>query len=230
MQEVFWYDNDMNIQSSAKTILCFGDSNTHGQMSESKDRWNKDVRWTAQLQRKLGDGYAIIEEGLNSRTTDLDYAAKPGRNGKEYLRPCLETHNPLDMVIIMLGTNDLKTDFNRSVEEIADAIRGLIHDIKTYARSPEGELLPQNIYLVSPILVDETKDQFTSLYSDHYDSISAEKSRQLAKAYYEVAQQEHVTFMDAAAIAQPGVDGIHFSKESHDRFSSELASLIQEHL
>lgn len=222
----------MNTNPSAKTILCFGDSNTHGQMSEARNRWGTDVRWTAQLQSKLGDGYYVIEEGLNSRTTDLDYDKKPGRNGKEYLRPCLDTHNPLDMVIIMLGTNDLKIQYNRSVNDIAEAIRGLVKDIKSYAyKNPQDVIQPENIYLLSPIFIDTTQKLFGELYAGQsYDELSREKSHQLAAAYSKVAVEEGVTFFDAAAVAAPGADGIHLDKESHDRISSSLAEFIKEHL
>ena len=82
------------------------------------------------LQDNLGDDYSIIEEGLSSRTTDLDYAKKPGRNGRTYLEPCLDSHAPLNAVILMLGTNDFKIEFNRSVEEIGQAIQRLIELIQ----------------------------------------------------------------------------------------------------
>jgi lysophospholipase L1-like esterase len=101
---------------AAHTVLCFGDSNTNGISGDDENyvRLPAAVRWTGRLQRLLGDGYYVIEEGLNGRTTDLDYANRPGCNGRTYFGPCLQSHHPLDVVVIMLGTNDLKAEFNRS--------------------------------------------------------------------------------------------------------------------
>ena len=114
----------------AVRILCFGDSNTFGtclrdssiQGSPTKDpdyvRLNADRRWPGVLQRLLGDGYDVVEEGLNGRTTDLDDKDRPGLNGRGYFQPCLLSHQPLDVVVIMLGGNDLKPSFNRTPEEL----------------------------------------------------------------------------------------------------------------
>ena len=104
-----------------KSILCYGDSNTWGckpiVLPGVVERFDRDVRWTGILRQQLGDDYLVIEEGLNARTTvhddPIDGAHK---NGKPYLLPCLETHLPLDLVIIMLGTNDLKSRFSLSVK------------------------------------------------------------------------------------------------------------------
>ena len=95
-----------------KTILCYGDSNTWGYNPATTERSSRDERWTGILRRELDDGYLVIEEGLNGRTTVWDDPIEGYKNGKEYLIPCLETHKPLDLVIIMLGTNDLKVRFS----------------------------------------------------------------------------------------------------------------------
>ena len=118
-------------------ILCFGDSNTHGQKPDKSSRYTSDTRWTGQLQNVIGDGYNILEEGLGGRTTDIDDTKKIGKSGKLYLVPALSSHNPLNIVIIMLGTNDLKTRFKRSSKEVADAIKGLIEDVRQYAFNKE---------------------------------------------------------------------------------------------
>src|SRR6478672_7408743 len=112
----------MTTNPDAKRILCFGDSNTWGRIPHVPGRYPVNVRWTGRLQKLLGDNFEIIEEGLGSRTTDLNYAKKPGRNGRAYLTPCLDSHNPLDVVVIMLGTNDAKIEFNRNAQDIALAV------------------------------------------------------------------------------------------------------------
>ena len=95
-----------------KSILCYGDSNTYGLMPDSPDRYPRDVRWTGILQKKLGEDYYVIEEGLSGRTTLWDDPIEEHKNGKKYLLPCLDSHKPVDLVILMLGTNDLKTRFS----------------------------------------------------------------------------------------------------------------------
>ena len=88
-----------------KTILCYGDSNTWGLNPETLTRYAPDVRWPGILKQELGSDYAIIEEGLSGRTTVWDDPLEGYKNGKTYLSPCLNSHKPLDLVIIMLGTN-----------------------------------------------------------------------------------------------------------------------------
>ena len=95
-----------------KTILCYGDSNTYGLKPDSSQRYPRDVRWTGILQKKLGEDYYVIEEGLSGRTTLWDDPIEEHKNGKTYLLPCLESHSPINLVVLMLGTNDLKTRFS----------------------------------------------------------------------------------------------------------------------
>ncbi len=104
-------------------ILCFGDSNTWGYSPKDGARYSVHVRWTGVLQSLLGNDYQLIEEGLNGRTTDLDYSNRYGRNGRSYLIPCLDSHAPLDYVILNLGANDTKIEFARSPENICAAIQ-----------------------------------------------------------------------------------------------------------
>lgn len=89
-------------------ILCYGDSNTWGYTPGTGERHAPDVRWTGVLRRLLGEGWEVLEEGMNGRTTVFDNPMSQGRNGSAYLLTCLETHKPLDLVILMLGTNDLR--------------------------------------------------------------------------------------------------------------------------
>ena len=108
-----------------KNILCFGDSNTWGYSPADGTRYPLDIRWTGVLQKSLGADYRIIEEGLNGRTTFINEDERPLRSGSDVLQILLESHRPLDFVIIMLGTNDLKVEFNLSVEEIAQGAKTL---------------------------------------------------------------------------------------------------------
>lgn len=215
----------MNTDPNAIKVLCFGDSNTWGQKTDKTGRYPADVRWTGVLQTELGDGYYVVEEGLGSRTTDLDYDRKPGRNGKVYLQPCLESHSPLDIVIIMLGTNDLKIGYNRPASEIADAIAGLVETVKQYGKDKAGDV--PKILLVSPILIDDTAEWFADFYSNDYNHQSAEKSRELSEHVRQIAERTGCHFVNAASVASPGKDGIHFDEQSHPALGKLLAETVK---
>lgn len=214
----------MNTLPTAKAILCFGDSNTWGQKPDKTGRFSANVRWTGILQDALGDDYYIIEEGLSSRPTDLEYSKKPGRNGKTYLDPCLDSHRPLDLVILMLGTNDLKIEFDRSAAQIAEATRGLIELIQEKTRK-DGKVVP--VLLVSPIHIVDTALRFAEFYTGTYDHDSALKSQQLSGEMKRVAEETGCQFFDASTAAEPGEDGIHFSEASHPALGKAMAEKIK---
>lgn len=201
----------MNPNPHAKRILCYGDSNTWGRSGKSVSRYSSNIRWTGLLQEKLGNNYEIIEEGLRARTTDFedDDQKFPGRNGLEYLRPCLESHNPLDLVILWLGTNDLKSRFNRSSQDIGNAIRTILTLIQDQAHDVQGK--STKILLIGPPLVLETHfgsgTQFTGAQA---------KSKELGLVYEQIAKNFGCAFLDLAPIVQPGeYDGVHLEPESH---------------
>ena len=97
-----------------KEILCFGDSNTHGYMPGLGTRYPIDQRWSGLLGKLLGDGYHVVEEGMDGRTTAFEDDLQPWRSALGYIGPCVKTHAPLDLIIIMLGTNDSKTRYGVS--------------------------------------------------------------------------------------------------------------------
>ena len=127
-----------------KTIMCYGDSNTWGCIPltgpQPPRRYGPAQRWPGVLRRELGDGYWIVEEGLNGRTTVWDDPLEPFRSGKELLVPCLMTHQPIDLVIVMLGTNDLKGRFGVGARDIA-AGAGLLLDIVRASDCGPGDRL-----------------------------------------------------------------------------------------
>jgi len=192
----------MNTNPRAIRILCYGDSNVWGRSGKETTRYSANIRWTSTLQEKLGSDFEVIEEGLRSRTTNLDDDDPqfPGRNGLTYLRPCLESQGPLDLVVLWLGTNDLKTKFNRSASDVALALEDLISVIK-----------PIPVLLVSPPLIKEhvlkPKSQFIG---------AGEKSRELAPELGKLAQKTGSDFLDMSQLVQPGdFDGVHLEPESH---------------
>lgn len=206
-----------------KTVVCFGDSNTWGYNPEAMDRYSHTVRWTGVLQQELGGNYRVIEEGLNGRTTNLDDLIEEHRNGRRYLQPCLESHNPVDLVLVMLGTNDLKQRFNRSASDIAQSAVGLSHIARAMPVGPGGGN-PVVMVIAPPPIVELTG--FDDMFAG-----AAEKSGRFAHYFEVMAGLYRVPWFDAGAvIVSSQLDGIHFAADQHSllgkRLALEVRSLI----
>ena len=200
-----------------RTILCFGDSNTWGDPPGGNGRFDWNVRWTGILQRSLGNEFRVVEEGLSGRTTCFDDPFSPNRNGLDLLPVALETHYPLDLIIIMLGTNDLKANFNLSAFDIS---RGADRLLVT-ARNFRPEI--QHILLVSPPHVADTDD--FGILQQFPDGL--EKSRSLSLHYQRLAELYSCHFFDAASVAQASpIDGIHLDAENHKRLAAGIAQKV----
>lgn len=208
---------------AARTLLCFGDSNTHGTPGDDPEyiRLPPDVRWPGRL-RTLLPGWTVIEEGLNGRTVDSDYSDRPGLNGRTYLVPCLLSHNPLDAIVLMLGTNDLKSRFSLTVERLAAQWEKLLDDLHGYAFAADGS--SPLIVLVSPIHLDPAQPGFAEAVD--YDAGSVAMSRALASAYNDIAERRGLVFFDAATVARSGGDAVHLTVDSHAALARALADVI----
>lgn len=210
-----------------KRILCYGDSNTWGYVAGSGARYPYNVRWTGVAQRELGNEYIILEEGLNGRTSVFDNPFSPWRSGIDYLMPCLITHKPIDMVVVMLGTNDLRwtTAFGAS-----EGVRRIIKQIKWAAHLEES----------SDIFVDEVKILVVSPIHAHellmhsineFHHVYPERSCEFAKHYSRMAKETGCEFLDATLYAEPSeADGIHMKQESHECLGRAIAQKVREML
>lgn len=211
----------MNTAPNAIRILCYGDSNTWGYIPGSGDRYPSSVRWTGVLQSLVGEEYEIIEEGLNARTTNIDDPENEGKNGATYLLPCLQSHTPLDYVILMLGTNDLKKRFDRTAEEIAQGVASLVEIIL----DPEStyEVTPQ-ILLIAPPVVNESFVPVTEKYLE-----AGAKSQLLGSLYQSVAEQYQLGFIDLSQHVVPSrKDGYHLDEEAHQTIATLIHSSLLE--
>ncbi len=217
----------MNTNPKAKRILCYGDSNTWGQKPDKSGRYSANVRWTGVAQNILGDDYEIIEEGLGGRTVNLDNPDRIGRNGKAYLAPCLQSHNPLDIVIIMLGTNDLKMSYETNAKNITLNILGLVDDINQYANAAYDKK-PQ-VIIMSPIHINPDAPRFAEFYTDSFATSSGEESKKLSAELSALARDNKIEFIDAAMYAQAGEDGLHLSLGSCQTLGQEVAKKIAQH-
>lgn len=208
-----------------KTILCYGDSNTWGADPVTLTRFDRDTRWPGVLRNALGAGYEIIEEGLSGRTTDLDDSYEPGRNGKEFLFVCLDTHRPIDLVIIMLGTNDLKKEFNRSPREVAIGAGGLVKLVFESRFIPDPGI-PRVLLVCPPPFKPLTHPHFQQMMEGAY-----EKSFQLAQHYRQITAELGCDFLDAGEIIQSSaVDGFHLEASEHRKLGLRIADWVRETL
>lgn len=201
-------------------VLCYGDSNTWGYDPLTKERYKRDERWTGVVQKTLGSGYHIIEEGLNGRTTVWDDPIEGYKNGKTYLIPCLETHKPLDLVIIMLGTNDLKKRFSLSAYDIARGAGALV-DVVNKSNCGRMEKPPKVLLLAPPPLGELT--EFAEMFEG-----GTEKSKRFSQHYKNVALEYGCKFFDTSTVIQLGdVDGVHFEKEDHKALGKAIAKIAK---
>lgn len=211
----------------SKTILCFGDSNTWGMSPMAGpnpgdwQRFGPEVRWPGVLRRELGAGWTVIEEGLNARTAlHDDLLEGPGRSGLTYLSPCLETHWPLDYVVLMLGTNDVKTRFSLTAFDIACGIAVLLDTIAG-ATKHYGEAVPKVLVMSPPPVV------YTGVWKDSFVG-SPEKSRALAREYEAVAKMKGALFLDAGRVIEVSpIDGIHFDESAHAKLGKAVAAVLR---
>lgn len=203
-----------------KQILCFGDSNTFGLVPGENARYPWGVRWTSILNEKLGlQEYRVIEEGLCGRTSIFDDPLRDGRNSVRFLPTLLESHSPLDLVTVMLGTNDCKSLFGASAQVIAHGIRRLIGQIRQYA--PQSKIL-----IISPIHLGE--HVWEAGFDPEFSQDSVQVSKELAEAYRKVAEAENVEFLDASQYAYPSEkDQEHMTEEGHRNLAEAVYRIVR---
>jgi lysophospholipase L1-like esterase len=203
-----------------RTVLCYGDSNTWGYDPATRARYPPQVRWTGVLAAELGAEYRVVEEGLNGRTTRWDDPIELGRNGLTSLGPCIESHKPLDLIVIMLGTNDLKHRFDLSASDIAQSAAELALLAWRLVQSPDGS--HAEVLLVAPPAVS-TLTELDQMFAG-----AQEKSRQFSHYYRLATGRRHLPFYDAGAvIVSSEKDGIHFDADEHRKLGEALADEVR---
>ena len=192
-----------------KRILCYGDSNTWGYISGSDhQRYGENQRWTKLLQKKLGNNFEVIEEGLNSRTlfSEDKRPGKEGKNGFAYLKPCLETHDKIDFIILMLGTNELKNTFNNTAKDIVDMIDKYVKFINNTKSQIDGSV-PKLIISGLPIVKENTQ---YGMQDDKYKG-AGEKSKEVNRLYKQYCEEENILYIDNNDL-DTGIDGVHLTE------------------
>ena len=206
-----------------KHIICLGDSNTHGYCADPKDcadggiRFNENERWTCLLQRALGEDYLVTEEGLSGRTTVFVDPLHESMDALSVAYPILKSHEVVDLLIIMLGTNDTKDRLGMNAACIGLGMERLVR--KCMSVDCWGGKKP-NILIVSPPPIgDALNDPCMGIHC-------AEKSRGLAKYYREKAELLGVHFMDAAGCEFNQIDYMHLTRQRHAQLADRFAQLI----
>mgnify|MGYP002508231801 CR=1 FL=1 len=204
-----------------KRIVCFGDSNTWGYNALESSRYGEEIRWTGRLQRLLGEEYTVIEEAQNGRTTVWDDPIENRLAGLTYLWPCMESHSPFDLLIIMLGTNDTKLYFNVPARSIADGAGRLVR-LAQQSDYGIGKKAPK-VLLISPVRIEESE-----IAGHIFGRQAAEKSRGFSQAYQEVAGEYGCYFLDAARYAAPcEYDGVHLDEDGHKKLACAVYDKVK---
>ena len=199
-------------------ILCFGDSNTWGYIPGSCDeRYDENTRYTKVLQKLLGEKYEVIEEGLRSRTAcceDFDHLVD--RNGSKQFPISLYTHDRIDYVVLMIGSNDMKDKYNMSVEELIKKIQELYIDILYGDFGKLLTLIPKLIIVAPGIIKDCVFNGFKKAHN---------KSLNFNKAFRELARKNNCLFVNNNKLIA-GRDGVHLTAQSHKKLANSIYKLI----
>lgn len=212
-----------------KHIVCLGDSNTHGYCADPRDcadggiRFNENERWTRRLQTLLGEEYLVVEEGLSGRTTCFDDPLHEGLSALQYITPCLKSHEFVDLLVIMLGTNDTKDRFAANAACIALGMGRLVK--KAMATECWGNKRP-NILVIAPPHIGEEMPR--SEVGPIMGEGCVEKSRQLAKYYKEQCDLMGCHFLDSEELGCEfnRIDYMHLTSKGHETLANALAKLV----
>lgn len=204
------------------TILCYGDSLTWGAIPNG-GRYQKNSRWPELLNKRLGEEHDVINCGLPGRTTIWDDPFNEGRNGLKYIQSTIETFAPVDVVILMLGTNDIKSYINVSAYDAARGIEKLIGKIRE--PNPHGFLTPE-IIVVAPPNIIAPKGEAADIFAN-----AIEKMQKFHHEYQKVATRQGCSFLNAAGILSPSeIDGVHLEQEANITLARVLEPLVSKTL
>ena len=217
-------------------IMCYGDSNTWGtvakhHISEPHRRYGRDVRWPCVLETLLGPGYAVEEEGLGGRTTI--YTANPElpfKNGMHMLEGCVKTHYPLDLVILMLGTNDLHQPEPLPEDQMGVGIARMVELIQAHPEyGPEEKRAPEILLIAPPFITPSAPDARTEVYPQFFGEYGERLSRQFPQVYRAVAEKYGCHFLNAQDFTRPDPnDGVHLDAASHRRLAEAVRDKVLE--
>ncbi len=209
-----------------KTLLCYGDSNTYGYDPQKGGRYENKKRWTTILAEKLGPDYVVVPEGLNGRTTAYDREDVAWKNGLPYFAPCIASNKPVDIISIMLGTNDCNKNLNLSIDDISAGMEKLIQTVIDQCPYIQGYVPKIIIVAPAPIL----ENTASSPFADKLDENSVKKSQEIGEAYKLLAEKYGCRFINCnTKVEVSPIDAEHLTEKGHKQMAellyNEIASM-----
>ena len=207
-----------------KRVLCFGDSLTWG--ADPKGVCRLEERWPMVLQERLGPDYTVVEEGQGGRVIATDDFAEGEENGLKYILPCLESHDPLDLVAIMLGTNDCKQKFGYCPQDIAFELGRFLEKVQGFNRYRAARRF--KVLVIAPPYISEG---VKGSWLEGLFGGAIPRSRQLPPLFKDVAERYGCLFMDGNDCAvTSAVDGIHLDPDQQIRLGEAVAEVVRREL
>lgn len=207
-----------------RRIVCFGDSNTWGYVPGLATRYPDDVRWTGVLRNILGDEYTVLEDGINGRTTVYEQQWSVGRNGREGLNYSLQSQNPIDLLVMMLGTNDLSMVSDaaklplgiREVARVAKNADQVINSVSPiYRNGPK-------VLLIAPPPLNVNYDEVNGTVGKYEDSL---KFPEICKT---IADDLGLYYLDGSKYAEVGLIDCHMTEKGHKQLGEAVAAKVKE--
>lgn len=211
-----------------KKILAFGDSNTWGwdpsnDLKSAPCRWDDAVRWTGVAQAELGDDFEVINQGLNGRTTVWDDPIEEYRCGKDQLPAILDTAAPIELLVIMVGTNDLKIRFGLPPRDVAQGAAVLVQ--RAQARKEAFVDGKVNILLICPPRLGPVS---RTIMGPCFGGSEA-KSAQMHPFFEDVANKAGISYLNADEIIHSSdLDGLHLDADQHEILGKAIAAKARE--
>ena len=211
------------MEKEPKTILCYGDSNTYGLMPVPGGRYPYRKRWTTLLGNQLGEGYVVVPEGLSGRTTAFDREGAPWKNGLAPLKAIIGSHVPVDIFIVMLGTNDTIPEVGASAEQIADGMEQVLLAAKEAFEELQEE--QPAVILAVPAPIGDAYEQSTD--TGALDMGACIKSRQITGLYEQLAEKHGCTFVNMQEAEVSAIDSEHLTERGHEQVAAKMLQAVR---
>lgn len=200
-----------------KNILCYGDSNTFGFNPKDNSRYDENTRWTAILQKNLGAGYKIINEGMPNRTGFVDNPEGIIFSSQKHFPEALSKINNIYVLILAIGTNDLMFQYKITFDTVEKGLSNLIKTAKEKTN---------NILIIPPTIMNE--NILNGYFGAMFDKTSIAKSKEIWKIFKKVSAENHCKYFDINEFTKPSTfDGLHYDEKSHKLIADKLTEFIR---